>query len=72
MPGFKIPEAMLHTVVMNTNFTEQLETLEALGTAEDIQQLKIQKLMHHLVYAAPSRPSWEDSCLKPPPPGMYC
>lgn len=67
----EIPEAMLHPQVMDANLSEQLETLEAVGTTEDVRQLKLQRLMH-LVYTAPSRPTWEDPCLRPPPPGMYC
>ena len=67
----EIPEAMLHAQAMDTNLAEQLETMEAVGTAEDVRQLKIQRLMH-MIYAAPDRPSWDQPCLKPPPPGMYC
>lgn len=63
----EISEAMLHIEVMSDNLSEQVETLEAVGTADDLRQLKLQRLMH-LVDAAPSRPSWEDPCLQPPPP----
>ena len=52
----EIPEAMLHTQAMDANLSEQLETLEAVGTDEDVRQLKFQRLMH-LIYTDPSRPS---------------
>ena len=58
----EMPEAMLHAELLDDNLSEQLETLEAVGTAEDVRQLKIQRLMR-LIYADPSRPSWEDPCL---------
>ena len=59
----EIPEAMLQVgMIDDANFSEQLDTLEAVGTAEDVRQLKAQRLMH-LLYAVPSRPSWEDPCL---------
>lgn len=67
----EIPEAMLHAQAFDAHLSEQLETMDAVGTAEDVRQLKLQRLMN-LIYAAPSRPSWEEPCLKPPPFGMYC
>lgn len=60
-----IPEAMLHTHVMDAHLSsEELETLEAIGTAEDVRQWKLQRL--NLVYAAPSRPG------KTPALGLLC
>ena len=67
----EIPEAMLYAQAMDANLADQVETMEAVGTAEDVRQLKLQSLMS-LIYAAPSRPSWDEPSLKPPPPGMYC
>ena len=61
----EIPEGSLEVGTNDLYLAEQIQSLEGIASPEDVQHLKLHRLLS-LLYAAPVMPSWQPASSGPP------